>query len=152
MEILSELLAPWEGNPQVTGRYRWTGISITRWHHDMETLSTLLAFCDWNHWSPIHCLLKGLVIQSFVVSLSSAWASCWRNSRVASDLRHVTHVMMSLTNLGGHSECTFKNMIYTYTAIGSNPLNLIPSFDKHFSILGNISRTQTYLHANTSIC
>ena len=56
------------------------------WRYGMETLSTILAPCDGestcDQWGGQWC-------GALIFSLLSVWTSCWTNSRIASDLRHM---------------------------------------------------------------
>ena len=49
---------------------------ITGWHHEMWTLSTLLALCEGNHWSLVDSLPKEPVMQSFDVSFDVSQHKC----------------------------------------------------------------------------
>ena len=63
------------------GALRWSW-----WRHEMETISALLALCEWN--PSMDSLQKGPVIRIFDVSLMLVWTNCWTNTRVAGDVTH----------------------------------------------------------------
>ena len=50
-------------------------VIIVWWCHDIETLSTLLAFVRVIYRSPVDSLHEGPVMQSFLFPLMSAWTA-----------------------------------------------------------------------------
>ena len=65
---------------------------VSRWRHQMETFSALLAFCGGIHRSPVTSPYKGQWRGDLMFSLIRAWINGWVNDREACDLRrHRTH-------------------------------------------------------------
>ena len=64
----------------------------TCWHHQMKTLSALLALCEENPLFTNGFPSQMPVTQSFDISLICAWTNPWANNPDASDFRcHCTH-------------------------------------------------------------
>ena len=63
--------------------------TLSWWRDQMETLSALLALCEWSHRSPGDSPHKGQWVGDLVFSLICAWTYGWANkNRDAGDLRH----------------------------------------------------------------
>ena len=74
----------------------------SRWRHQMETFSVLLAICAGNSPVPGEFPTQRPVTRSFDVSLICVWINCWVNNREAGDLRrYCAHCDVSVKSLGG---------------------------------------------------
>ena len=75
-------------------------IASTWWPHQMETFSTLLAFCAGNHRSPVNSPHKGQWRRVLMFSLICAWTNSWANNGDTSDLRcHRAHYDVTVMHL-----------------------------------------------------
>ena len=64
----------------------------TRWRHQIETFSALLALCAGIHRSPVNSPHKGQWRGALMFSLMCTWMNGWVNNREAGDLRrHRAH-------------------------------------------------------------
>ena len=62
------------------------------WRHQMETFSTLLAFCTGIHRSPVYSPHKGQWRGALMFSMIYAWTNSWANNKDACCLRlHRAH-------------------------------------------------------------
>ena len=68
-------------------------VIMTSWRrHEIETFSTLLAFCEGIHRSPVDSPLKDQWCEALMFSLINAWTNDRANNRDADDLRrHRAH-------------------------------------------------------------
>ena len=72
--------------------YGWTLIQSTRWRHQMETFSALLAICAGNSPVPVNSPHKGQWRGTLMFSLFYARINGWANTGEAGNLRrHHTH-------------------------------------------------------------
>ena len=62
--------------------------SISKWRHQMETFSVLLALCVGNSTVTGESPSQRPLTRSFDVSLICAWTNGWANNRDAGNLRH----------------------------------------------------------------
>ena len=77
----------------------------TRWRHQMETFSALLAICAGNSPVPVNSPHKGQWRGALVFSLICAWINDWVNNREAGDLRrrrsHYDVIVMTYWRING---------------------------------------------------
>ena len=78
-------------------RYQRRRQVITRWRHQMETFSALLALCAGNSPVPVNSPHKGQWLGALMFSLICARINDWVNNREAGDLRrHRGHYDVSV--------------------------------------------------------
>ena len=90
---------------------------VTRWRHQMETFSALLAICAGN--SPVtgEFPAQRSVTRSFDVFFTCAWTNGWINNQDAGNLRrHRTHyyVTVMINAFGQHPIETFSMRLWIY--------------------------------------
>ena len=92
----------------------------SRWRHQMETFSALLAICAGNSPATGKFPAQRPVTRSFDVSMICVWINGWVNNRDAGDLRrHHTHydvTVMHFPRLHGHTRslaCTQNYSLHT---------------------------------------
>ena len=83
-----------------------TSCLLAGWRHQMETFSTLLAFCVGNSPVTVNSPLKGQWREVLIYSFIYAWMNGWVNNRDAGDLRrHRTHRDVIVMECWGTRTC-----------------------------------------------
>ena len=96
---------------KLTHERQWHFPIIPWWRHDMETLSTILAFCEresTGHWWILP--MEDQQCRALMFYLLLAWTNCWTNNPFSSDLRGHDANVMSLQCI----DQVLNNMAYVW--------------------------------------
>ena len=104
-----------------TDAYIRHSTSTTRWRHQMETLSALLAIVRGIHRSPVNSPHKGQWRGALMFSLICTWINGWVNNGEAGDLRrhrdHFDVIVLSICRPWSQTIDEYSNHLYQLRAV-----------------------------------